>query len=1304
MDKADALPAIEAETSAAVESLLSQGDAPASGRQPMVLVVDSVSLDVFGTLEVSGWVLSLTPIVAVQVFIDEQHIGPAVHGLARDDVGSRHGDYPHADRSGFHFFANVAGLASSKSEVRVEAIGLGGISRDVSAPILAGAAAAPPSSVAEPGADLPEVETSSIRFQLDDLLLTTDGSLMVAGWTFADSEIDAVQIRFDGDDVGDAEIGLPRPDVARHYSSMPSAAHAGFAFRKSLEAQFDGEHLVTVIVIAADGEARSFDLPVQAVAPPALPGEAQGPADDPTLKLFIDRPEISGDRAAGVVQGGLIIEGWALAREGVEAIEIFLDGDHIDTARYGERREDIAVAFPDWEGALLSGFGAFVPPRALGNGRHGVRVELRTTTGRAVARSFEIDVEQRLRSDGPWALRRKMTATEIAVTERVLDGLNWHPQCVMLMRVDDLAENNTLIWPTLISIREQAYRKWHVVIVVRQAVPAKPLVEEFDDIADRVHFIADTGASPLAELISRAVGQRPDLVIPISAGDVLGCDALLELATATGLHPEAELVYADERRVNPDSGQIEAFFKPDWSPELLLGTNYIGRLWCADALLFQRLGATAQEWREAGDYDLVLRATEIARDIHHIPKVIAERASAHLDDPELEGRALDRMIHRRRIDGRVSDGCAPGYYRVQRDVATKGLVSIIIPTCAARGLIQTCIETLRAKTAYRNIEIVCIENIPDSENHWRDWLRRNADKVVRAREPFNWSRFNNLAAEVATGEFLLFLNDDIEIVEPGWLDALLEYAQQPEVGVVGARLLYPDRKIQHAGMFWSAGHGRHAFRFASDQELGYFGLAQSVRNVISVTGACLLVRRAEFDAVRGFDEKHNIVNNDVDFCLRVQERGKRIVITPFATLIHHELASRAAIPDEFDNAEFEGRWGAQLEAGDPFHHPLLVRQREDFSPDTEPLELVYAGHPLFMTDDIRKILVVKLDHIGDFILAVPAIRQLKADFPAATITVLGPPSVSSFLPLVPEISEIVTFEFFHARSGLGQKSLSSDELTALHHRLVLQHFDLAIDLRKAPETRPILQYTGARWLAGFDYDGQFPWLDVAVEWEKDRGRVRKRSHIGDDLLLLVGSVKGATRSDREVLPQPAAGAAPITHKLSGRRFVCIHPGVGSPTRQWPAEHYAALIDLLVVGHQVAIAVIGGPDEAEIADQVIEMVQHRDAVESFVGKIRLGELPFLLAPAALYVGNNSGPKHIAAGLGVPTIGIHSGAVDAREWAPIGPMAVAVRRDVHCSPCYLASVASCPRALACLVELRPPEVYEICSRLLAIDSQR
>jgi O-antigen biosynthesis protein len=688
---------------------------------------------------------------------------------------------------------------------------------------------------------------SSIRWHVDAVTLSRHGILNVQGWAFAANEV-VIVVLLDEDEVGTATTGGHRPDVGGQYPNVANADQSGFGFHGNLKSAVEGEHLVTLVFNdVVVGEAVQIELPVQAVDAELPVPSAIGSSDDTLCKLFIDDPAISGDHAAEIVHSGLVIEGWALARDGVASIEIYLDEEWFDRANFGGRREDIAAPFPDWPGSLLSGFGVAIPPSALSNGRHVVRIELLTAAGRSTARQFTIDVEHQLAPGGPGALRQKMPATEIKISEHVLSGLQWHPHFVIFLRIEDLEKDNLAMARTLASLRDQVYRDWRIVLLLKGPKPQRPLAhlvsEDFADIADRIDFAPDIDGATLATLaVSPRTGRRPDLVAIVSSGDVLGCDAFLELAVASGLHPETEFFYGDERRINPGTGEIEAFFKPDWSPELLLATNYIGRFWCVEPDLLDRVGASLEDWQQYGDYDLLLRCAEVAHRVHHLSKVITQRADDSRDDAGQEKQALERALRQRYVAGAVKPGLAPGSFRVQRRVAGTALVSIIIPTCASRGLVKTCIETLRAVTRYRNFEIICIENIPSQERTWKTWLRQNADKVIATKEPFNWSRFNNLAARRASGEFLLFLNDDIEIVDPGWLEALLEYAEQPEVGVVGARLLYPDRKVQHAGMFWSNGRGRHAFRYSGERDAGYFGLAQTPRNVIAAGEKALLAQ------------------------------------------------------------------------------------------------------------------------------------------------------------------------------------------------------------------------------------------------------------------------------------------------------------------------------------------------------------------------------------------------------------------------------------------------------------------------------
>jgi ADP-heptose:LPS heptosyltransferase len=309
--------------------------------------------------------------------------------------------------------------------------------------------------------------------------------------------------------------------------------------------------------------------------------------------------------------------------------------------------------------------------------------------------------------------------------------------------------------------------------------------------------------------------------------------------------------------------------------------------------------------------------------------------------------------------------------------------------------------------------------------------------------------------------------------------------------------------------------------------------------------------------------------------------------------------------------------------------------------------------------------------------------------------------------LEPAVEKIFEFDFFHARSALGELEHSEAEWLELRDRLADERFDLAVDLRKHPETRPVLQYTGARYLAGFDHRSQFTWLDVALDWGGDQAFARKRNHTGEDLINLVDAIVAAADEDRTIIaaPPPPAELARLWPKgISRGPLVCVHPTAGNEMKQWPVEYFAVLIDQLIENESARIMLIGAPGEEEIADWLISRSRHPEAVSSLVGKLPLGELPAVLRAVSLFVGNDSGPKHIAAGLGVPTVGIHSGTVDVREWGPIGPHAVAVAREVVCSPCYLSRVEDCRRGLACLRQLGPDKVYEACKRLLLLSAPR
>ena len=1269
-------------------------------KQPIMLRVERALVDPHGRVLLQGWATGLSPIVTIELYREQDRLGVAILGLTRDDLPDFPPDYSDAHRSGFALRGEINPGVTGSTRLTLRAITLDGSSYDVLVPLEASSSLSVLRNVESP-ADAAKDARRAIRFQCDELFLSADGCLRLNGWAICPAGVTSVSVQLDGTLVGEAELGLVREDLATEFPTLKLAKYAGFGLKQVVLPACsigDGHQLRILVRNGMDDlVSEVFDLVVgdESASPP--PANSPAIVQSTAMRLEVDKPAMSGDVVTETVTGRLTIEGWALARSGIRAIDAFLDGSLLGQAYYGTARRDVGEAFPDWSNSLRSGYIFSCPPRGLENGAHVVRLVAHAENDETKSVELRIDVKQAQGSDDDFAtIRRRIPQIEVEVYEDTLARLNWHPRFLLVLRLDDLADMPKLLM-TLAALERQAYPAWDMLVIAadpeaaREAVPGQQ---------DRVRVVGMDRGGLLAEPPYALVGF-------LSPGDELGADALAEFAIDSGLHRSAAVFYADEDRVSPTTKLREPFFKPGWSPDLLLSTNYIGRPWFVTPALLQRAGITMGGYVNDGEYDVILRCTEQTRGIRRLSRLLCRREAPALETAAVEQAALERAAARSGIPAEISATAVPGAYRFRRTKAATGKVSIIIPTCAAKSHVKTCIATLRAGTSYRNFEIICIDNIPETMPEEKAWLRENADIVVAIPEAFNWSRFNNQAALRATGEYLLFLNDDLEIIQADWLDVLLEHAQRPEVGIVGPRLLYPDRRIQHAGIFLTLlGHARHAFRFLAVDDCGYFGLAATQRNVIAVTGACILVRRTVFDQVGGFDEAHEIINNDLDFGLRIHAAGLSIVYTPYADVIHHELASRAEMKDIYDVSLFSSQWRAQYAEGDPFFSPRLTKIHDDYRPDPEPVRPVYAGHPLFRREDIKRILAVKLDHIGDMITALPALRRLKLHFPDAEISLLAGRSSSAFAATEPSVSRIIEFDFFHARSGLGKREIADEEWQELRKNLAAYQFDLAVDLRKNLETRDVLPYTGARYLAGYDQLGRFPWLDIALELEGAPALQRKRNHVSDDLVRLVDAVATSCATDRTGLqlpPSPVEGRLSFlpgsVRRMFRRPVVAINPGVGEVMRQWPAEHFATLIDLLVSKNAVHVIVLGSPDETELCAEVLSYVEHRNGVVSLAGKTGRDQLPILLGACALYVGNNSGPKHIAAGLGVPTVGIHSGVVDATEWGPLGPRAVALQRTMNCSPCYLVKPQDCVRDVMCLKELYPEVVHQYCEMLLA-----
>jgi GT2 family glycosyltransferase len=542
-----------------------------------------------------------------------------------------------------------------------------------------------------------------------------------------------------------------------------------------------------------------------------------------------------------------------------------------------------------------------------------------------------------------WLAERRRTAPSLEALREAARSQPYRPLISVVMPIHAIAE----VWlrRALDSVRAQVYADWEL-CAVNDAAPGpvvRRLLAEYaagDGRVRMTHLSSNQGIAGASNVgLRMATGE---FVGFLDHDDELYPDALLEVVRFLNARPETDLVYSDEDKIEPSGRRVQPFFKPDWSPDLLLSMNYIGHFVACRRSLLEAVGGFREGLDGSQDHDLLLRVTERTPRIGHVPRVLygwRQVAGSAARDPSAKPaataageRAVAEALARRGVDASV-EVAAPGRYAVRYAFRGEPRVSIIVPMRDRAALTRQCIASLEARTRYRNWELIVIDNGSRLEASRRFLAAVAArHRVLASPGPFNYSALNNLGAAQATGAHLLFLNNDTEAVGEGWLEALLAHSERAEIGAVGARLLFPDGRIQHAGVFLMGGQPHvagHAFKHLRADTLAWRGLAQVPRNVIAVTGAGLMVRRAVFEEVGGFDERIAVILGDVDLCLRIGERGYRIVYTPEATLIHHESATRGRRPMPGDVGLMVARWHAKLERGDPYYNPNLSRFHED---------------------------------------------------------------------------------------------------------------------------------------------------------------------------------------------------------------------------------------------------------------------------------------------------------------------------------------------------------------------------------------
>jgi O-antigen biosynthesis protein len=506
------------------------------------------------------------------------------------------------------------------------------------------------------------------------------------------------------------------------------------------------------------------------------------------------------------------------------------------------------------------------------------------------------------------------------------------------------------------SVLAQIYPHWELCIAddASTAPHIQAILEEYSARDRRIKLTVRSENGHISAASNSALALATgEFVALLDHDDLLAPEALYEVALLLNRHPEADFIYSDEDKIDDEGQFSRPAFKPDWAPDSFLCRMYTCHLGVYRRSIVEQIGGFRVGYEGSQDYDLVLRFTEQSNRVFHIPKVLyhwrihphstAQTSAAKPYAYDASERALQDALQRRNeLGDLLALAQYPGHYIIRYQILEPKRVSILIPTRDLGEMLDQCLASIFNQSHYPNYEVIVIDNgsiEADTQTLFKKWqnLEPERFRVHSLDIPFNYSKLNNFAVTQASGEFLLFLNNDTTVITPDWIEAMVEQARRPSIGAVGAKLLYPDQTIQHAGVVLgiAAGTG-HSHKHFPAEAFGYMGQIVSICNYAAVTGACLMCRRQIFEQVGGFEETLTVGYNDIDLCLKFLEQGLRNVYLPHVQLYHYESKSRGQDLTPEKQARFfqetawmRQRWPVWMER-DPYYSPNLTTRHETY--------------------------------------------------------------------------------------------------------------------------------------------------------------------------------------------------------------------------------------------------------------------------------------------------------------------------------------------------------------------------------------
>lgn len=708
------------------------------------------------------------------------------------------------------------------------------------------------------------------------------------------------------------------------------------------------------------------------------------------LTYFVDEVRFLDDGSASIV-------GWALDYSPV-SVSLRLNGDEEIRAEKFERA-DLLSTFPELDD-INAGFRIKLtreqakkfPWRLIFSGANGQKAERDFTERtfvkekwkndggikRAIARSYETLNEEGIRA----FLHRSLFYIRTR-SARALVYQKWieriEPSELVLNRQRYTFKNHredsdlplfSIVVPIyktpekylralLDSVKKQTYGKWELILADAGAddsgksINTRMLQSEHD--VRIKYFILDKNAGISANTNEAIKKSSGDWIVFADHDDTLAYDALFRAYMCIRKKPDAGYIYSDEDKINASGRKrFDPNFKPDFNPDMLDSTNYISHLSIVKKSLLDEVGYLNPEFDGSQDYDLTLRCTEKLRpdQIIHIPEVLyhwrsTQNSTAGNQESKLYAfeagkRAVQAHLDRLGIPGTVEELKLHGRYRIHYQWDKRPLVSIIIPNKDHVDDLRRCITSILKKTRYPHYEIIVVENNstePETEAYYKKIEKEDRIRVIKYEGGFNYSAINNYGVRFANGDFFLLLNNDTEVISPDWLDEMVDVCMRDDVGIVGAKLYYPDNTIQHAGVVIGLGGvAGHIFQTFPAKDPGFMCRLIFCQDYSAVTAACMLVKREAFEKAHGLSENLAVAFNDIDFCLKVGKEGYRVVFTPFAELYHYESKSRGKedTPEKQERfaqemRTFNSRWKSIMDKGDPCYNRHFTLKRFDCS-------------------------------------------------------------------------------------------------------------------------------------------------------------------------------------------------------------------------------------------------------------------------------------------------------------------------------------------------------------------------------------